>query len=98
MDRVSRLEVIQRAANGVHLSGISLYGTNLSGLDLSGLEFICSVGLGAIVTAHVGCARRQGGVRLACPSSEITHLLWVARLTDLLPVHESVEAAVAACN
>lgn len=63
-------------------------------LDLGGLEFINSVGLGALVTAHVRCHRLGGWMRIANPSPEIRHLLTLTSLTRLFEVYDSVADAL----
>lgn len=64
-------------------------------LDLTELEFINSVGLGAIIAAHLRCRRHNGVVKVVGPRPAIHDLLSVTRLTHLFPVHASVEAALA---
>ena len=65
-------------------------------LDLQELEFICSVGLGGIIAAHVRCRHHNGGVKLVSPTAEIKDLLAITKLTKLFPIYESLEAAIAA--
>lgn len=63
-------------------------------LDLTALEFINSVGLGALVTAHLRCQRLGGWLRIANPSPEIRHLLAITNLTKLFDVYGSVAEAI----
>lgn len=63
-------------------------------LDLTNLEFINSVGLGALVTAHLRCQRLGGWLRVASPSPEICHLLAVTSLTKLFDIYGSVAEAL----
>ena len=65
-------------------------------LDLSDLEFVSSVGLGAFVAAHVRCRHHNGVVKLVAPQPKILELLSVTKLINLFPIHDSVEAAIAA--
>jgi len=65
-------------------------------LDLSGLDFICSVGLGGIIAAHLRCRHHHGGVRLVSPRPDIMELLSVTKLTTLFPIDDTVAAAIAA--
>jgi anti-sigma B factor antagonist len=65
-------------------------------LDLSGLDFICSVGLGGIIAAHLRCRHHNGGVRLVSPRPDIMELLSVTKLTTLFPIDDTVAAAIAA--
>ena len=65
-------------------------------LDLSDLQFISSVGLGALVAAHLRCRHHKSVVKLVGPQPKIRELLEVTRLTKLFSIHDSVEAALAA--
>lgn len=64
-------------------------------LDLSDLEFISSVGLGAIISAHQRCRRRNSEVRLVGPQPRILELLEVAGVTRLLGVYKTLDEALA---
>jgi anti-sigma B factor antagonist len=64
-------------------------------LDLADLEFINSVGLGAIIAAHLRCRHHNGVVKVVAPRPAIHELLAVTKLTHLFPVHPTVEAALA---
>ncbi len=63
-------------------------------IDLSDLDFIGSVGLGAIVAAHLKCRHHNGVIKLANPTEPILNLLTVTKLTELLSIFPSVEAAL----
>ena len=65
-------------------------------LELSQLTFICSVGLGAIIAAHLHCRHHLSEVRLVNPQEAIKDLLKVTRLTRLFAIHDTVEGAIAA--
>ena len=65
-------------------------------LDLSDLEFIGSVGLSAIIAAHIRFSHSKGSIKLVSPQPAIRELLSVTKLTKLFPIHESVESALAA--
>ena len=64
-------------------------------LDLEDLDFICSLGLGSIVAAHLRARRHDGMVRLAAPMPAVRHLLEVTRLDTLLPISDSTDEALA---
>lgn len=64
-------------------------------LDLADLEFINSVGLGAIIAAHLRCRRYNGVVKVVAPKPAIQELLCVTKLISLFSVHPSVDAALA---
>jgi len=65
-------------------------------IDLSDLEFISSVGLGAILAAHLKCRHHQGVIKLVNPKKPILELLNVTKLTKLFGIFPSVEAALSA--
>lgn len=62
-------------------------------LDLTDLEFICSLGLGAIVAAHLRCQRLGGGIRLVNPTPPILQLLTLTQLDRLFGVFPSAAEA-----
>ncbi len=64
-------------------------------LDLSGLQFISSVGLSAIIGAHLHCRHHLSEVRLVNPQPAILELLRVTRLTRIFSIHDTVEQALA---
>ncbi len=63
-------------------------------LDLSQMEFICSLGLGAIISAHLRCRHHQGQIRLVKPTHTVRELLETTRLTKLFTIYDSFEAAL----
>jgi anti-sigma B factor antagonist len=66
-------------------------------LELSEMDFICSLGLGAIIHAHLKARHHEGQIRLVNPQPAVRELLETTRLTKLFPIFASVEeAAVAA--
>lgn len=64
-------------------------------LDLSELDFISSVGLGAIIAAHIRCRHHNGRIEMVAPQPDILDLLTVTNLTSLFAVHESMADALA---
>ncbi len=64
-------------------------------LDLSDMDFICSVGLGAIITGHLKCRHHNGQIRLVNPQPAVRKLLETTRLTKLFPIYDNLEDAVA---
>ncbi len=64
-------------------------------LDLSRLTFICSLGLGAMVAAHLRSRHHQGAVRVVSPDHSIRTLLEITKLVKLFPPYDSVDAAIA---
>ena len=65
-------------------------------IDLSELEFVSSIGLGAIIAAHLRCRHHDCEVKLVAPQQRILGILERTRLTKLFTIYDSVEAALAA--
>lgn len=65
-------------------------------LDLAGLDFICSLGLGAIVAAYLRMIRIKGRLRLVGPPEQVRELLRITKLDTILEVHDSVSGAMTA--
>ncbi len=63
-------------------------------LDLEQMDFICSLGLGAIITGHLRCRHHHGQIRLVNPTEQVRELLDTTRLTKLFTVFESIEQAL----
>ena len=64
-------------------------------LDMSDLDFICSTGLGAIISGHLRTRHYQGRVCLVGPKASVLELLETTRLTKLFPIYPSIEQAMA---
>ena len=64
-------------------------------LELSEMDFICSMALGAIISAHLKVRRYDGHVVLVDPQPIVRNLLEKTRLTKLFPIYPSVDAALA---
>lgn len=62
-------------------------------LDMSELEFLGSVGLNAIVTAHNRARTFNGRVSVVNPKPEVANLLSVTRVDQLASVFPTLEAA-----
>jgi anti-sigma B factor antagonist len=62
-------------------------------VDLAGLEFIDSSGLAALVRGRKLARLAGGELRLAAPQPRVQRILTLTRLTDVLPVHASVDEA-----
>ncbi|MCG3178093.1 MAG: hypothetical protein BIFFINMI_00416 [Phycisphaerae bacterium] len=63
-------------------------------VDLTDLEFICSMGLGALIVAHIVSQRRRCELVLAAPQPAIRDVLFTTRLDKIFPVYADVKAAV----
>jgi anti-sigma B factor antagonist len=64
-------------------------------LDLSDLDFMSSVGLGAIIAAHLRGRHCNCRISLVCPKPRILELLDLTRLTRLFDVFKSMDEAIA---
>ena len=62
-------------------------------LELSELEFLTSVGLGAIVSAHNRARSFNGRVSVVNPQPEVANLLSITRVDQLASVYPTLEAA-----
>ena len=65
-------------------------------LDLAGLEFVDSTGLGILVGCLKAVRQRDGWIRIAAVNERILRLLTITGLERILPVHDTVEQALAA--
>jgi len=63
-------------------------------LDVSEMDFICSLGLGAIIAGHLKCRHHCGQIKIVQPSGPVRELLETTRLTKLFGLHDSVEDAL----
>ena len=63
-------------------------------LDIHEMEFICSLGLGAIISTHLKCRHYDGQIRLVGPQPAVLRLLETTRLTRLFTVFSSVDDAL----
>lgn len=64
-------------------------------LDLREMDFICSLGLGAIINGHLKSRHHQGQIRLVGPIPPVRELLETTRLTKLFGIYDTVEQALA---
>ena len=66
----------------------------LAVVDLGGLTFISSMGMGALVGFQRAVSRNGGVVRFAGAQPLVAGALRRARLTDVLELHDTVDAAL----
>ena len=64
-------------------------------LDLADMDFICSVGLGAMISGYLGSRTYNGRFLLVNPQPAIENLFNTTRLTELFAIFPSVEQALA---
>jgi anti-sigma B factor antagonist len=62
-------------------------------IDLAGLEFIDCGGVTALARGRELARLAGGQLRLAAPQPRVLRMLTLTRLTDVLPVHASVDEA-----
>lgn len=63
-------------------------------LNLTDLEFICSMGLGALIVAHIAGQKRDCEVRLAGPQPAVREVLQTTRLDRIFPLYDDLNSAV----
>jgi anti-sigma B factor antagonist len=78
------------------LAGLTEEEGHLVVLDLAGLEFICSAGLGALVSAHLNSRDHGGQIRLVRPQDRIRGILEATRLDTLFRIFGDLDEAVTA--
>lgn len=77
------------------LTRVSAYRKPLVVVDLSRMDFICSLGIGMLMSLKRSVGMHKGVVRVASPQAPVEELLRGMRLTDVIAVRPSVEAALA---
>jgi anti-sigma B factor antagonist len=64
-------------------------------VDLGGVNFLDSSALGALVAAHRELNDAGGTLKLAAPRAHVLKVFRITRLSDVIPLFDSVEAACA---
>ena len=67
---------------------------NLLVVDLALLDFVCSLGLGGLVTVHVYMQKYGGRFALASPNKAIREMLEVTKLDSLLAIYDTPDEAL----
>ncbi len=80
---------------GEQLGALAAERTPIIVLDLAEMDFISSLGLGAIISAHLKCRHHQGQIRLVSPIQPVRDILETTRLTKIFPIYQSVDQALA---
>lgn len=62
-------------------------------VDLAGVNFLDSSALGALVAAHRDLTADGGTLRLAAARPHVLKIFQITRLTEVIPLYDSVEAA-----
>jgi anti-anti-sigma factor len=65
-------------------------------LDMAQLEFICSIGLGAIVAAYLRARKRNSRFAIGAPNEAIQEILQVTKLDTILDVYDKTDQALEA--
>ena len=65
-------------------------------VDLEGVDFLDSTGLGVLVSVLKRLRTNGGDLLLVCTRSQVLKVLEITGLTNVFPIFETVEAAVAA--
>ena len=73
-------------------------GQNKIVVDLQGVAFIDSTGLGVLVGQLKALRKVDGSLRIVCSDERILRLLAITGLDQILPLHDSVDAALTAVD
>lgn len=65
-------------------------------VDMTGVEFLDSTGLGVLVGGLKRVRTHDGSLQLVCTQERILKIFRITGLTKVFPIHDSVDAAVAA--
>jgi anti-sigma B factor antagonist len=65
-------------------------------VDMEGVEFLDSTGLGVLVGGLKRVRAHDGSLSLVCTQERILKIFRITGLTKVFPIHETVDAAVAA--
>lgn len=66
-------------------------------VDLSRVTFIDSTGLGVLVGA-LKRVRERGALSLVCPQRAVKRVFEITGLTQVFPIYDTLEEAVASCS
>lgn len=64
-------------------------------VDLSGVNFMDSTGLHALIWASRAAEQRGGWLRLVSPSPQVTRIIALTDLSQLLPAYDDLPSALA---
>lgn len=63
-------------------------------IDLSKVDFVDSAGLGSLIGGMRGARQAGGDLRIANPNDQVTMLLSLTSLDQVLKVHPTIEEAI----
>ncbi|HZZ97514.1 MAG TPA: STAS domain-containing protein [Jatrophihabitantaceae bacterium] len=75
------------------LSALSSGGARNLIIDLTDVEFLDSSALGVLVGIHKQVSAAGGTIKLVCGHPRIERIFAITRLTEVIPVFESIDAA-----
>lgn len=88
------LDVAEAAAAREFFAAVMAQGPRHVVVDVTDLVFIDAAGVSALIAAARMAAETGGWVRLVDASPMLRRILRIVRLTGVLPVYETVHAAV----
>jgi len=62
-------------------------------VDMNAVEMLASVGIRTLLLVAKAVSRRGGKMVLLNPAANITRILEIARINDLIPIHRSLDEA-----
>ena len=80
---------------GEDLSSAIARGAGIVVADMTSTRFCSSSGISVLVMAHRQAAADDAELRLAVPSAAVLRALLLVRMDRLLPIHPSLDAALA---
>ncbi len=67
-------------------------------IDFHGVDFVASMGIRALIRPYQALAPQGGKIVVANLSESVRHVFRLAGIDQAIPIHDSVEAAVAAVS
>jgi anti-sigma B factor antagonist len=67
-------------------------------LDMNAVGFLASMGIRTLVLAGKAATRRGGKMVLLNPAADVTKVLEIAGIGDLIPIHRSLDEALRAVS
>ena len=93
---VGELDVSTAPQLRQRLVGLAARGPHRLVIDLGGVDFLDSTGVGVLLGAVRRARTGDGRLALANAEPQVAKVFEVTRLIDILPLHESVDAATLA--
>ncbi len=80
------------------LEAVAKGGPPLVVVDMAGVDFVSSAGLRALLVATRQARARLGALAVACLTDAVRDIFEISRFYIVVPVHPTVEAAVASIS